>query len=421
MKAGFSQVDITPPVGTGKIGWLEDLRCGVVLDPIFVRIAVFDDGNDRIAFVQLDTLSVRWSHVNEIRTRIAGKYGFPGENIMVSASHNHAGPAVADVHPVKRDDEYTERVTSDCVSAFGAALAGMQDAELGFASTFNFEVAHNRRSRMRDGTVKTQTPSSDPMFLCLEGPMDPEVGVLIARDKSGTPLGCIVNYACHPTHHGAGDDMSAGFPGLVCRRMKESGVPVTIYLNGAYGNVISNDFELCRAISMEGAAESLRKSVMDAMEKAQFSSVWPLAATSRTIEADYRKISEDEYKGKVFGAQRFRSDAMYEEFIDHLKVKIAKEKRKKLEIQVLRIGDLFFAGMPAEYFVEFQLGIKDRTYPARSFVVGGANGMAGYVPTKEAFARGGYETTLGPPTYMDPATGDMMAETAIEIIKELRK
>ena len=75
--------------------------------------------------------------------------------------------------------------------------------------------------------------------------------------------------------------------------------------------------------------------------------------------------------------------------------------------------------MPAEYFVEFQIQIKTATYPRRSFVVGGANGMMGYLPTRAAFSRGGYETTLGPPSIMAPGTGERIADTVIALIKEV--
>jgi hypothetical protein len=45
--------------------------------------------------------------------------------------------------------------------------------------------------------------------------------------------------------------------------------------------------------------------------------------------------------------------------------------------------------------------------------------MIGYVPTRDAFTRGGYETTLGPPSKMAPETGDIIARNAINLIKQL--
>jgi len=69
-RAGFSEVDITPAVGTHIIGYLQDVVSSKVLDPLFTRVAVFESGAEALAIVQLDTLSVRWTQVQEIRQRI---------------------------------------------------------------------------------------------------------------------------------------------------------------------------------------------------------------------------------------------------------------------------------------------------------------------------------------------------------------
>ena len=48
LRAGFAEAGITPPPGTGKIGWMEDLRCEKFIDPLSARIAVFDNGAARM-------------------------------------------------------------------------------------------------------------------------------------------------------------------------------------------------------------------------------------------------------------------------------------------------------------------------------------------------------------------------------------
>ena len=57
LKAGFAQVDITPPPGTRKIGWLREIIGETTRDPLYARVAVLD-GGDRQTFIQLDTLSI---------------------------------------------------------------------------------------------------------------------------------------------------------------------------------------------------------------------------------------------------------------------------------------------------------------------------------------------------------------------------
>ena len=421
MKAGFSEIDITPPSGTKKAGWMADLEAKTFLDPLFARVAIFqDEKGGRAAFIQLDMLSVRWSDTDDLRKRINSECGFPGANIMVSATHNHAGPAISRLAPVAKDEIYVEEMKRKCVSAFMHALSQMEECEAGFAVVKEFDVAFNRRTVMRDGTVKCQTSLvTNPDALYSEGPVDPEVAVVIVRNKSGKKLGTLVNFACHPTHHGGTDEISAGFPGVLAAKIKEWGCPVALFLNGAYGNVITVDFQHGISLSKEQTGERLFADVEKAFGQMTFRSDFSVAANSSTIKLPFRNITDDEYHGRVRGAQRFRDNELYEKDIDLIKTKIAKHGSQAAEVQVIRLGDWHFAGVPAEYFVEHQLRIKTETFPERSFVVGGANGMIGYIPTKMAFTRGGYETTLGPPSRMAPETGDILADTAIKLIKNM--
>ena len=119
MKAGFFKIDITPKLGTCKGGWMEMLYAGIILDKLYARVAIFKIVDEEIAFIQLDLLSIRWSDVSAIRSMIEKKYGFPGTNIMISATHNHAGPANAANPPVPRQEEYLSGLKEKCVEAFG--------------------------------------------------------------------------------------------------------------------------------------------------------------------------------------------------------------------------------------------------------------------------------------------------------------
>jgi hypothetical protein len=51
---------------------------------------------------------------------------------MVTATHNHAGPAVTHAGDVPKDDAYAQYVVSQVVKAFGHAGASLAEAELGF-------------------------------------------------------------------------------------------------------------------------------------------------------------------------------------------------------------------------------------------------------------------------------------------------
>jgi hypothetical protein len=419
LRAGFAEIDITPPIGTKKIGWLEDITIESIRDPLRAHVSVLECDGQSAAFIQLDTLSIRWTQVNDIRQRVERDYGFPGDLLMVCATHNHAGPAIANVWPIGREEKYVETMIRKIVKAFGAALDNRKPAQFGFGSTLEWEVPRNRRFVTRDGTVKTHPgPAHIPNILYREGPVDPEVAVLAFRNEYGEPLGCLVNFACHPTHEGGSTVASAGYPGVLADEMKRRGVPVTLFLNGACGNISHSDpFQEPHDPTMEEVGAKLAKDVAKVIEEMSWRDSARIDAAMRTIELPYRNVTEAERKGKVFGAQRFRSDETYEGPQEHLLAKMRKEGRNKAEVQAIFFEETAFVGIPAEYFVEHGLRIKEETYPAHALVVGHANGMVGYVPTERAFQRGGYETTFLTSSRLAPEAGDMLADTAIELIR----
>ncbi|MCX7016739.1 MAG: hypothetical protein NTW86_29975 [Candidatus Sumerlaeota bacterium] len=224
MNARFAEAEITPPVGILKIGWKKTIVSDYMLDPLFARAAVFESDGQRIAFLQLDTLSVCWNTAAEIQRTIEAKYGFPGANLMVAAMHNHAGPAVAWLGDVLRDDAYAATMVKKVVALFGETLGNRVECNLGFANGFEFQVAFNRRVVMRDGRARAGVNQfRGPDALRFEGPIYPEVAVLAARGPHGRLLGCLVNFTCHPTHHGGESGLSAGYPGALAAILKSRG------------------------------------------------------------------------------------------------------------------------------------------------------------------------------------------------------
>lgn len=87
---------------------------------------------------------------------------------------------------------------------------------------------------------------------------------------------------------------------------------------------------------------------------------------------------------------------------------------------VIFLGDTALTAIPAEYFVENGLRIKEKCYPRQALVVSCANGMVGYVPHRDAFLRGGYETTFTGISRLAPEAGEMLADCAIEIVRNYR-
>lgn len=427
LKAAFSEIDITPEIGTKKAGWLQFDSTDVsdtIRDNLFARVAILQTEETRIAFISLDILSIRWTQTSHIRKRIEELSEFPGANIMICATHNHAGPATVNLGDARRDEKYLRFLEEAVVRAFQKALEGLQEARLGFGHTYEWEAAYNRRVVMRDGTARMKGSFSDPASLAIEGPIDPEVAVIAVQSTGGEKLGTIVNFACHPIHHGGDTVISAGFPGALASEMKARGWPGTLFLNGAAGNLAHGDPSgIHEEKTLEQMGAVLAHDVERVIETLAYSSKVVLHSQSKTVRLPFRKLNDDEIRGTTRGAQRsveHDTSSVYERDITKTIAKIRARKSNLAEIQVFRINDVAFAATPAELFVENGLLIKEGSFPLHALVVSYANGAVGYVPHRGAFLRGGYETTFGGWSRLAPQAADVIIETAVNLIGKKR-
>lgn len=416
-RAGFAEVDITPPKGTPRQGWNSKLVGDEAIDPLFARAAVFEIRDQPpVGVIQLDVALVSAEDTAAIREKVEKATGIPGSRLMVAATHNHAGPAMIN-EALPRDETYIRSLMDACVKAVENALKSRDGVEMGLGVAFEFDVATNRRILMRDGTARTHGSFNDIAALGFEGPIDPEVAVLAFRSLDGSMRGAIVNFACHPTHHGGDSFFSAGYPGMLARNLKSRGIPITLFLQGAAGNIAYDEPRGGPTKTKEDIGRILADDAMKGLEKAVWTNPPTVSSVSKRVSVRFRDVTQNDIDGTVPGAQRFGEPGYYERKIPPLLEMIRAKKQETAEVQVIRLGDVALAAQPAESFVEHGLRIKQETWPVRTLVVGYANGMLGYLPTESTFPHGGYEATFGPPSMMSPPTGRILADAAIELVK----
>jgi len=86
-------------------------------------------------------------------------------------------------------------------------------------------------------------------------------------------------------------------------------------------------------------------------------------------------------------------------------------------VMALRVGEGVLAGVPAEYFIEYQIALKKESPRPFTFLTALVNDWVGYVPTRGAFEEGGYEARLALWSKLAPECGDMVYDALLEVAK----
>ena len=118
IRLGTAAVTITPPLGTPMAGYLSPRRSEGVLDDLYAKATVLDDGKTKVALVTCDLIGLSRPVVVAARRIIAEETGIPADNVMISATHTHNGPTVLGISAVadlvaggnKLSREYAEQL-----------------------------------------------------------------------------------------------------------------------------------------------------------------------------------------------------------------------------------------------------------------------------------------------------------------------
>ncbi|MCA9115697.1 MAG: hypothetical protein KDA79_11480 [Planctomycetaceae bacterium] len=370
LKAGVAKVEITPEnvKGTFASGHRRELQG--VRDPLRAGVLLLDDGATRVAIVTLDTLFPWNDLVPLARQQISVAADVPPKNIMVTASHNHSGPAFSP------DSDWGKQLVRQLGTAASTAAADMRTVTIGYGEgEISFNI--NRRKVINGRAV---------VRLNEDGPVDRRVKVLRFDDgKSLTPLAVVMHAVCHPCFFTWGDNgtrpypngyplMSADFPGEaqtfveMCYQNQTS----ALFLQGCAGDIRPNlpgfPYRCADEADIQWAGRDLGGAVVKALAQGvtreqlgQRAGYYPIRVANAEIELP------------------------------------GKQKKLTAELQAIKVGPYLFLTIPGEPMVEYgfrlEKAIADRAIP---IIVGYANGNLGYIATAEAHTVGGYEPTMSP-------------------------
>jgi hypothetical protein len=416
MMAGAAEVQITPPVGTELAGYFHPRVSDGVISELMAKSVVVGEGDERVAVCACDLITMTEEISSEAREIIQEATGIPGGRVMICATHTHTGPELRQNRPIARNEEWIKTLPGLIAESVIAAADNQQEAIVGVGSDHEEGLAFNRRFRYKDGREEFGVKDADEV-VGPAGPTDPELGVVTFRaDHNEDPFAMICNYSLH-IDVTSGNKISADFPAVMTDLLRDvyGEDLVMLYVQGACGNINHVPYMLDRPWPRSGHDKSVQigralgGKALGIAEKALPSMRGGVDASREILQvAAYpiddvveKRLEQAREKDKPHPAEI----RMMERMEDYDEDKVTPR-----ETQAIRIGDAVFCSAPGEYFVEWGLEIKKWSPFEYTFIAELANDSVGYIPTWEAFRRGGYEATPICSVVSHPALGQMIAD-----------
>lgn len=438
-KFGFYEKEITPPLGCGIPGYFNIRRGCDVLDRLYARAVVIEEGHKKVAILSIDGLHPKTDICDEIAKRIEKYTGITRENIMIAFTHSHTAIPVRFDCIAFEDDEIVAdsikgyinvftRLVADCVTL---ANLRVKEATPYFGKGEVLGISFCRDYYMKNGTPQTNPPRTSPEIIKSVAESDKELPVLVIKDEMNNPMGAIIGFACHPDCV-SGEKLSGDYVSVLSKELKKTYGEdfVTIFLLGCCGDV--NHFDVSKASDSSDHYIKMGKKIAgEAIKTIAFSEELKETDLKATLEyiniprhaVETEKI--EDAKQAVLTIEEKKDVKISADNTDPEQYKLAMAKRLlkfldttpetfEVPVQCIQIGEFTIYGFSSEIFTEFGKLVKAGDGTGINLVATLCNDAFGYVPTRDMFYDTIYESRPGS-SRLDKEAGYIMAEKLISM------
>jgi neutral ceramidase len=415
-KAGAAKVKITPHQYMWMSGYAARTKPaeGKLTELWAKALALEDPAGRRAVLVTMDLVGIDRGLSVAVCRKLEKKYNLPRQAIVLSVSHTHTGPVVADNlaamyfldgQQQKLVQEYAADLQKKLVEVVGKAFKELAPAELSWQlgkATF----AVNRRNNKEADVPRLRELGK------LKGPVDHDVPVLAVRDLEGHLRAVAFGYACHATvlsfYQWSGD-----YPAFAQTELEKAhpGI-VALFWAGCGGD--QNPLPRRTVARAEGYGRELADAV-EAVLRA------PMTPIRGNLDLAYTEIA------LPFAAlptrEQLVQDTLAKDRFVARRAKLLLERWNKeghlrgsypYPVQVWRLGrELTWIFLGGEAVVDYALRLKRQIGPGKTWVAAYANDVMAYIPSLRVLKEGGYEGGGAMVYYGQPAVWSPRVEELI--------
>ncbi|WP_218127117.1 neutral/alkaline non-lysosomal ceramidase N-terminal domain-containing protein [Catalinimonas alkaloidigena] len=366
LRVGWAKVNLTPDHLSPLAGYGNRLGASYeqVVDSVYARVFVLDNGQRRVAYFAMDLLIAPPELTERLQAALRTD-AFPVDFVYLTATHSHHSfggwaPRLGGfVLAGKFDEDALERLVTQLQHATRQAAATLQPCEVAYTETHVPTFVQNR-------------------VMHEEGELDDVLHTVVFRKQDGA-LATLTTYTAHATSLGMKDlRLSADYPGYFSHQVEtQSRVELAAFSAGAVGSHGNQS-----PASITGVAKArligdgLAGEVCRALDSLHFS-------TTRRLDAVQIPLAFDKPQLRLGRYLRFTPWVFHGLF-----------GKYTTSLTALRIGSLVFVGIPADFSGELT-DDATRAAAASPLILTSFNGgYMGYITPKKYYNLDKYETRV---------------------------
>lgn len=425
LKIAAFRVDASPPK--------DHPLCGGWIKPV----VGMDDPEEAIGFVltgagdPIVVCAVDWTgilnqtHI-QFRQALAQAAGTTPDRVAIQCVHQHNAPFVCRNTQALLDTlgegiqnlfpDFLDRVQDSLAKAVEKACQNLRPVtHIAHGQGKVEKVASNRRILGPDGNLADWRGSASKVerhWELPEGQIDPYLKTVAFYDGETKLVACHY-YATHPMSYYGDGMVCSDFVGLARKRRQAEEPGCThIYFTGASGNIAAGKYNNGTPEARIQLTDRIYAGIV-----ASESKLSPVAVSSASWSATpvFLPVRDTLNESRLMDDVRNRDNALANRIRPAMMVSWMRRCEEKLPIVIsaLHVNDATMLHLPAESFLEYQLGAQAAA-PNR-FVATAAYGDGGpwYIPVETAYPQGGYEVSVA---LTDPKVEGVLSGGAKQVV-----
>jgi hypothetical protein len=470
LRIGWAIEEYTPEGPVSLSGQYYERISKYVQSPLKVTACAIEStdakgAKEQAIMVSFDLVGVNKNLQDTLRAIVKGQIpDFDTRKLFINATHTHSAPSPNSAGEFR--NMLLSRASKAIVSAWINRKPAGISRSLGYAV-----VGHNRRVEYANGKTEMYGKTDRDDIVAIEGPTNPGVDMLFCWDLKRKLTGIIMNVSCPAQVTEAKYYVSSDYWGEVRKYLnnKFSKDVCVLPQCGAAGDIAPRD--LPRGYKsgepnmwdIPGIVEIGRRlglvidaAYPDARNSIQTNVIFK--HTVKDLELPTRKVSKEEYDSALNMVNEIKSrepkdpnspDNAWNRFLKEMKdnekvnefgpwdsktsdygwlkpmeavLRQYKNQDKdtlfRMELHVIRLGEVAIASSPFELYTDYGFRIIGRSKAKQTFLIQLCTNSAGYLPTRRALKGGGYSAMAN---QVGPAGGDVLVNETVNIIDALWK